>query len=96
MQWKIYKGAAIMVGWVGQVWTAATLNSSKALQKFRVAGLAELGLPCVYISDGEIVKLYGYDSNPPHHKGTKETALIFTRPLFDAALSSRVLDIETV
>ena len=47
---------AIMVGGgLDSVWTAA-LNSSKALQQFGVAGLDELGLSCVYLYKGEIIK----------------------------------------
>ena len=69
---KIYKGMAIMVGWVGQVWTAAALNSSKALEKVRVAGLAELGLSHVNISKGEIaIVQYRYNSNTYYSEGKK-------------------------
>ena len=42
-------------GGLDNVWTAA-LNSSKDVQQFGVASLNEFGLPCVYLSNGEIIK----------------------------------------
>ena len=50
------------------VWTAA-LNSSKAVQGFGVAGLAKLGISCLYMSNGEMNHKIQYGKKKvQHHK----------------------------